>query len=452
MEIRKKITFQFSAVVAILLLVSLVVVYLLFASFRKDEFRGRLSGKAESLAGIIAGSGNPEQLQTEGTRLPQQGLVAFNEKDSILYSSGTMENCDLPAERIENIRAGGKTYFHEDSSECVGYYYEYEGGSLVVLCSANDVFGYRKLDHLKIILIGVFFLSLALFILIGRMLASRALMPISDMVKQVNDIDIQTIGKRVLAGSGEDELALLADTFNRMLERLDSAFKTQEDFIANISHELRTPLTSITGQIEVTLLKERTNEEYRQALSSALDDIRNLNNLTNRLLTLLRAGTALSDKSFGEIRIDEVLWKARSEYLKLNKNHKVEIYFDESIKDEHHFRLRGNPELLKTAFVNLIDNGCKYSPAGRVEIRLAIRDDFLTVNFIDEGIGIPENEIGNIIRPFYRASNAKKDKGHGIGLSLVDSIVHMHNGRMQIESVLHKGTTISLFFSLSDSF
>lgn len=290
----------------------------------------------------------------------------------------------------------------------------------------------------------VFLVSLIPAWFLGRYISGKALRPLKDFESQLINIDASHLDFRLKDDTGNEDIDRLAATFNEMLDRIDSAFSGQEDFIANVSHELRTPLTSVTGQIEVGLLKERSVEEYKQTLQSVLEDIKNLNSLTNRLLVLLRAESIKEEDNFTLVRVDDILWKARSECLSRNKNYQAEILFDKSIGGENHLSVHGNPDLLKTAFVNLIENGCKYSPSGKVEINLLRKEDRLQLCFRDEGIGIPEKELALVLLPFYRASNAVKRGGHGIGLSLVDRIVAAHKGSIDIESEVGKGTLVKM--------
>ncbi|MCK7462303.1 MAG: HAMP domain-containing protein [Sphingobacterium sp.] len=153
----------------------------------------------------------------------------------------------------------------------------------------------------------------------GRIFADRALQPVSNIIAQVNGISITNLNERIDEGNGTDELARLAGTFNGMLQRLESAFRIQKNFIANASHELRTPLTVISGQLEVILMKARENEEYRNTIISVLDDIKNLNNLSNRLLLLAQASSEIAEITFSPLRIDDTLWNARTEILKREK-------------------------------------------------------------------------------------------------------------------------------------
>jgi signal transduction histidine kinase len=122
----------------------------------------------------------------------------------------------------------------------------------------------------------------------------------------------------VAEGTENDEISKLAHTFNNMLERLETAFKMQKNFIANASHELRTPLTTITGQLEVALMNVRTNTEYENIMYSVLEDIKNLNTASNRLLLLAQASSETSEIDFRPVRIDDVVWQGVAELRKRN--------------------------------------------------------------------------------------------------------------------------------------
>ena len=113
--------------------------------------------------------------------------------------------------------------------------------------------------------------------------------------------------------------ARLAKTFNKMLERLETSFAMQKNFIANASHELRTPLTSINGQLEVLMMKDRSTAEYKTALRSVLDDIRSLIDLSNRLLLIARTSAEGPVNFNKKIRIDEILWQAQEEIIKIQQ-------------------------------------------------------------------------------------------------------------------------------------
>jgi signal transduction histidine kinase len=252
----------------------------------------------------------------------------------------------------------------------------------------------------------------------------------------------------VAEGTENDEISKLAHTFNNMLERLETAFKMQKNFIANASHELRTPLTTITGQLEVALMNVRTNTEYENIMYSVLEDIKNLNTASNRLLLLAQASSETSEIDFRPVRIDDVVWQGVAELRKRNPDYHVSVSLDDAFKDEVQLTVMGNEQLIKTALVNLIDNGCKYSAKHRIHVNIYPAEQQVRLSFLDRGVGIVPADLPHIFEPFYRGKNTGSVRGHGIGLSLVERIIRLHRGRIQVFSELGKGTTFEVAFPI----
>jgi signal transduction histidine kinase len=268
------------------------------------------------------------------------------------------------------------------------------------------------------------------------------LKPISDVVKKVEDITITSLNLRVNEGNGTDEIGRLAKTFNKMLERLETSFATQKDFIANASHEMRTPLTSINGQLEVLMMKDRSKEEYKAAVGSVLEDIRSLIDLLNRLLLIARTSSESPENYNKKIRIDEVLWQAQEEMKRFNPEFRINISLDNSLTDSDQMTVVGDEYLLKVSVSNVIENACKYSPDHSVDIKFAHTEKWIEVIFEDKGIGISKEDIGKIFEPFYRGANSNSIPGSGIGLPLVNRIIKNHNGVINLSSLVGKGTTV----------
>lgn len=416
-----------------------------------EEFYDRMDSKAKLVAQMLI---DIDEIDTELLRkiernnplsLPNEKIIIYDYKNRIVFSSDRDSILIITTDRINEIRLENEARFRQKPYEALGRFYAGEFDRIVVFVAATDIFGIKKIKRLRIILIIVFFASLVIIYFAGRIFASRALEPISNMVSQVDKITISNLNQRLDDGTGKDELARLAHTFNKMLTRLENSFAMQRSFIANASHELRTPLTIITGQLEVVLLKAREKEEYQKTLISVLGDIRNLNSLSNRLLLLAQASADKQEVSFTPIRIDDTLWKARSDVLKRFPHYSINVSFDEMMDDEAKLTLSGNEVLLQTAWINLMDNACKYSENRRVDVFISGSDpDFLTLEFVDEGMGIPVEDRKMIFQPFYRAFNVLKTDGHGIGLSLVERIIDLHEGIIGFTSELTKGTTFSI--------
>jgi signal transduction histidine kinase len=450
MEIRRKLTYQFIGMVAFILLFSLVAIYVSFSQSRKEEFYDRLGSKAKLVAQMLI---DIDEIDSDLLKkieknnplsLSGEKIVIFDYENKQIYSTDEDTTLIFPISFIKQVRLKTEVRFRQKEYEVIGQYYTGQSDRIVVFAAATDIFGINKLQRLRIIMLFVFIASLVIVFIAGRIFAMRALEPISNIVKQVNRIEVTNLNARLDKGNEKDEIAHLAQTFNKMLERLEVAFMIQKSFIANASHELRTPLTVITGQLEVVLMKARTNEEYKNTLILVLNEIKNLNLLSNKLLLLAQTSTKGSDVNFLPTRIDDVLWKAQKEVLTRNKNYIVEIMFGDGIDDESKLSVLGNELLLKTALTNLMDNACKYSENHYAEVRLNATDKELSIQFIDQGIGIPKEELELIFHPFFRSKNVIHVAGHGIGLSLVEKIVAQHKGSIYVSSEIGKGSVFTL--------
>jgi signal transduction histidine kinase len=175
-----------------------------------------------------------------------------------------------------------------------------------------------------------------------------------------------------------------------------------------------------------------------------LEDIKNLNALSNSLLALAKASSDISAIALHSLRIDEILWETRDELIGRKKDYKISIAFSEPLEDEKELTVLGNHHLLKTAIINLMDNACKFSPDKSVEIFLLVKGKCLVAEFVDKGMGIDTEDMGKIFHPFFRSKNAKNIAGNGLGLSLTAKIIQLHRGAISIESQIEKGTKVTI--------
>jgi signal transduction histidine kinase len=245
----------------------------------------------------------------------------------------------------------------------------------------------------------------------------------------------------------KDEIGRLVMTFNNLLDRIHHAFELQKNFISNVSHELKNPISAIVSQIQVVLEnKNRSTEEYQQTLQSVLNDTHELAETTDNLLQLARLRTEEHQiPKFESVRLDDIILLSRE---KLLRNHtEYRIMFDiEGLPDsENDLCVMGNDMLLRSAFVNLMDNCCKYSPDKSAYVKVIIIENKQKyVEIGDHGEGIAADDIPLLFQPFYRNPKHKHIKGTGIGLSLVDSICKLHNITLQVISKKGEGTTFRL--------
>jgi len=326
--------------------------------------------------------------------------------------------------------------YRQKPYDVLGFLFTERYDRFVVIAAGTDPLGLLKIRNLRIILIVVCLMSLILFYIAGWFYSGKALKPISSVIKSVEEVSINSLNLRIDEGNGSDEIARLARTFNNMLSRLEEAFSLQKDFISNASHELRTPLTSISGQLQVLLLKDRKKADYKSTIVSVMDDIRNLTDLTNNLLLLARTSSGVTDKSVEPIRMDDILWQAAEEIKKLNPefNVNIRIGLDSDTVEAEQMLVTGNESLLRTAVSNILENSCKYSNDHSAEVLLECVDNKVVLTFTDRGPGVPPEDIEKIFEPFYRGNNSPAIPGHGIGLSLVKKIIQNHGGSISVSS------------------
>jgi signal transduction histidine kinase len=246
------------------------------------------------------------------------------------------------------------------------------------------------------------------------------------------------------SNGNKDELSELADTFNEMLNRLENSFDAQKDFISNISHELRTPLAAIITELELSTNKDRTIKEYKTAILNALNDARKLVRLSNSLLDLAKASYDPSEIAFKPIRIDEILLDARQQVQKANHDYKIDIHIENDFENDNQISVNGNEYLLKVAFANLMENGCKFSSEHQCIVSVLFNDENIKLKFTDNGIGISEDDLQNIFTPFYWGENKQFAEGNGIGLSLTQKIIQLNKGSVSVQSIQGKGTTFTI--------
>jgi heavy metal sensor kinase len=313
------------------------------------------------------------------------------------------------------------------------------------------------LNTLFIILIITVPLALMVASLGGQFLAHQALKPVDDITQTARMITSQNLNQRISPPRVKDEISRLIETFNGMISRLDQSFRQIKQFSSDASHELKTPLTILKGEVEVMLRKERTPQEYQQTLKSNLEEINRMSQIVEDLLLLSRADTGQIELNRGNINLTEMLSEviaqmgmlARSKGLDLSKsnNHPDICIFGDALR-------------IRELLINLIDNGIKYTEEGgsvRVSLQKELRpagkypsdrvekerENFIKIIVSDTGIGISKEDQGKVFNRFFRVDKARSREqgGSGLGLSICKWIVEAHQGEIEVESELGKGSS-----------
>lgn len=449
MKIKTRLVIIFTLILTGINLFAFLLIYVLSANFRKEQFYDRLYEKAINTAKLLV---DVEEIDEQLLRiidentasLPDEQVVVYDYLNQLVYSNPSIVNDSINHQLIDRVRLEEKIEFSQKSKEFVGALYISEYDRFVVIASAYDRYGLGKLSYLRTVLLIVFPISLIIVVMSGMIFISKAFKPINEIIEEVNLITERSLNSRLDEGNGKDELAYLALTFNRMLNRLENAFTTQKGFVSYASHELRTPLTTILGQIEIVLMQERSKDEYMEVLESVNEELLKLKKLTNGLLRLFQLSTSEAELKLETVRIDEVLFMAMDQVRK-DRNSPIEITYQNTPETEDDFIVNGNEEMLVLAISNIIENACKYSNGEKVKVILGIGTNKLTIDIIDRGIGIEPAEKDKIFDPFFRGSRSSEFIGYGIGLALVKQIILLHNAQINVKNE-NPGTRMRLTF------
>ncbi|MCX5894450.1 MAG: heavy metal sensor histidine kinase, partial [Proteobacteria bacterium] len=297
------------------------------------------------------------------------------------------------------------------------------------------------LDNFKAILFVL--LPLVVFItgIISAFLAKITLNPVDRIIKTVQKTTAENLKLRIPVPTTKDEVQRLAATFNDMLERLEKAFSSQRHFIQDASHELKTPLTILQGELEVTLKKIRSVDEYESVLNSSLEEIKRISKIVEDLLLLARfedRETALDRREFD---INRLLQSAIDELAVLAQHKKITVAFSA----DHTITINGDEQRLKQVFLNILDNAIKYTPSGgTISLSVSVTSRRVEISIADTGIGIPHTDLPHIFDRFYRIDKSRNSSGFGLGLSIAKTIIEAHQGSISADSVINHGTTFTI--------
>lgn len=277
----------------------------------------------------------------------------------------------------------------------------------------------------------------------GYALANSGLRSLRRILRALRRVESTTLDQRIDPSGFPGEVAKLADSFNEMLGRIEDAFGRLSKFSADIAHELRTPLGCVRGELEVALSKARTPEEYRHALESCLEESVRLGHLIDRLLFLARA-----ERQEAVLRLETVDLGREFENLReFYEAGAADAGIVLSVEVQPNLRANVDRTLLQSAMGNLLENAISHTPSGgKVELSARQDNGHLCLRVRDTGKGIPPEHLPFVLDRFYRVDGARNrgDGNSGLGLAIVKSIATLHQGKVDVDSKVGAGTSVTL--------
>lgn len=444
MRIQTKITLLFFGLsTGILILLNAFILYFEY-QFNYQDFYKRLESRVNLTAQIQLFPGEKSTAYQEVRNKYLEKLNA--EKEQVIKAdlSGKFHNnIGVPAPFFAEIINSGAARFKLNNQFFAGKTVDIQSGKYMIVVSARNPYGLQEIQELqKILLIG-FFGAFVIILIVGKVFSAYTLAPVRRLTEKVNSITSSNLHMR-LETSGRDEIAELSQTFNDMLNRLETAFETQNNFVSNASHELRTPLTIINSEVELALNNPDVTLHQQQVLNTIHTESEKLTQILNSLLLLAQSGFDGKRQNWQHIRMDEQIWTAIESIKKIHPESNIQVDLSDMPDDENALNVYGNSNLLNLAVTNIINNACKYSNNKLVTIKLTAHNKHVKLAISDQGIGIPTTELQHIFEPFFRASNTHEYKGHGVGLPLTLNIIRLHKGTIGIRSEVNLGTEIQV--------
>lgn len=279
---------------------------------------------------------------------------------------------------------------------------------------------------------------------VGFILAKKALSPVDEITETARRIGEQNLNERIATLGTGDEIDRLAETFNNMIERLETSFKRIKQFTSDASHELRTPLTILKGETEIALRTCNSLDGMKDLLKSNLEEINRMSGIVSSLLML--AKTDMKTKSeFADVRLNDIIDEKFRQVKHLAELKGINIRLE---KNEE-IVVKGDCLKLRQLALNLMENAVKYTNKnGSVLISLERCVDGALIKITDTGVGIPDEDMPYIFDRFYRVDRARAEGGTGLGLSICKDIAEGHGGRIEVKSELGKGSTFSVYLPI----
>lgn len=369
-------------------------------------------------------------------------IIRVDKKEKEVFSKPDLP---MPSSFYKEVVASGSAQYLDRDTAYFARYFQWPSfeKDLIVISSGRDDYGLAELESLDRTLLHAGLFCIFIVALISYLFAQHILKPIATINKQIDKISISNLNLRLEKPNRvNDEVAMLIDSFNDMVSRLELSVKSQKSFIANASHSFRTPLTIIKGEAELTLRDKELDEESIKSLRNIVSETDSIIAMINNLLLTAKSGLEDRKKDYHTVRMDEVMFKVISAEQKAEEHQSIFLDLASIPEDSSLLEVHGNANLLFIALSNIVSNACKYGKDMDVRISLSSIKENVVINIQDQGIGIPDQEQKFVYDSFYRASNVQDIHGTGLGLLLAKNIIDLHNGDLILHSKEGEGTHV----------
>lgn len=445
MSIRLRLTIYWSAITALILFAAGLLIFAMFERAMLGSLDAALTEEADTTAAAISRS-RPDDAQSILRRLARERdlgpgrRIRLEAGGRAIFDIGD-DAADLPRRTEPGANRIADGSLHRYRYAIVRLRFQGADAALIDGTDARPVRG--AIARLRDALLLAIPVILALSIVGGYWMATRALAPLNKISDALARIEPRDLTSRLAAPSPQDEAHRLVSAINQLLERLERASAAQRRFVSEAAHELRTPLTVLRTGLEVTLQRPRTAEENRAALEQAAEEVERLCRMAEDLLALARLN-ADSTSERAPVDLSEIAAEASGVARTLAEPRGQEL----TLKTLAGIIVKGSAPDLRRVLLNLLDNAVKYTPErGRIEIAVTRDGSDAMVLVRDNGAGIDPRDLDRVFEPFYRGRG--NGAGGGLGLALSREIAHRHGGTIEAANRPEGGCEIRLRLPLS---
>ncbi|WP_313600559.1 ATP-binding protein [Epilithonimonas vandammei] len=453
MSLKRRIAISLSIAFSLIFGIMMFVIYVSFNDFRRDEFKLRFQKRLVFTVNFIEKANDFEREaplffdENSDNVLLNENIIILNAEKELVYSTLKDKKVTWDNNLLESLDKEKTIYNEHSEPEIYAALRNIKGENYYILTSAQDVTGESKLAFLGYTLIFSYIISVLLIWFFSYYLVSKFLQPLEVLKNQISDTSVHRLTTDIILKNSNDEIGVLAKSFNLMTSRLDDVFQSQKDFNSSAAHEMRTPLTRMAFQLENLIQLENHSPKTKTTLQQILQDVYQLSDLTKSLLLLSKFDKEGIATVYEEVRIDEVVFDAFESVHRNFPEFKMDFQIDEESIDDSVLTLKGVKSLLEITFINLFKNAALYSDNQEVDISIKETDFRITVNVFSVGSTIPIEEREKLFEAFMRGSNSQNKAGSGLGLRIVKRILEYHKAEISYTSLSDKENLFTVIFN-----
>ena len=463
-RLRRTLAFRLTLWYAGIFSVSACIAFLFFYFLITSAFRDQTDRDLQKQLGVFS-----QIMATDGIEAVKRFAAiesqAAGEKKifyrlmyptGISFSSSNMSywrDIGVSRSRIDKILGGESLAFETihipERNANVRILYSGIGSDIILQLGQSMENETRFVEVFKKIFIFTMLLLIILSAGVGWFMARRAVSGVAAVTRTARNISAGSLEKRVPVKANNDEIDQLATTFNHMLDRIQKLVTGMKEISDNIAHDLKSPITRMRGAAEVGLTSGMTLPEFEQMAASNVEECDRLLDMINTMLMISKTEAGIGEFQSQAVDLARIVQDACELFQPIANDKHIAMSCDV----HQAVLITGDVSMLQRVSANLLDNALKYTlPGGKVRInvrREAEGSAAMTVK--DTGVGISDKDLPHIFDRFFRCDPSRSQTGSGLGLSLAKAIVEAHNGTIEVESEVGKGSTFRVVLPITEN-